>query len=187
MRIYLIAAITLALNQSSCINREAVPVPLDTLLVERPIVPKNIVWQSNDSGLGVHVDKYSKFRTYYFNRDSTFFAFDCINDKMVVCRDTSIYDKKSKVYNDTAICAYEDSILFAVENVEMYKGTYQSINGQVFCKLKGSVDTLGIFHRGDEIALVSKGQPYIPASNFKKESYRRLSEMVGPGDTVQSK
>ena len=177
MRTYLIPAITITLQLSSCIAKETAPVPLDTRLVDRPIVPKNIAWHSDDNSRDIHVDQYAKFRTYYFNRDSTFFAFDCINDKRVVCRDTSIYDTKSKVYNDTAICFYEDSILFGVENVEMHKGTYQSSQSQIVCNMDGSYDTLSIIGRSKEITLLSKGQPYVPASNFKKESYRRLGEL----------
>ena len=179
MRIYLVAAIALTLNLGSCIDKGAVPVPLDTRLVGRPIVPKNIVWNSLDDRHEARLDQYSKFRTYYFTRDSTVFAFDCINDKMIICRDTSIYDPQRKLYNDTAICAYEDSILFAVENVEMQKGTYRSTEGQVICKMPGYSDTLSITGRGDTIALLSKGQPYVPVANFKKESYRRLFELVG--------
>jgi hypothetical protein len=181
MRTYLIAAIALTLNLGSCIDKRAVPVPLDTRLVGRPIVPKNIVWNSLDDRYEARLDQYSKFRTYYFAWDSTVFAFDCINDKKVICRDTSIYDPKSKLYNDTSICAHEDSILFAVENVEMQKGTYRSTEGQVICKMPGSYDTLRITGRGDTIALLSNGQSYVPATNFKKESYRRLFELMGSG------
>jgi hypothetical protein len=128
---YLIAAIALTLKLGSCTDKGAVPAPLDTRLMGRPIVPKNIDWNSLDDRHEAHQDQYSKFRTYYFTRDSTVFAFDCINDKKVICRDTSIYDSQNKLYNDTAICAYEDSILFAVENVEMQKGTYRSTEGQM--------------------------------------------------------
>jgi len=182
MRIYKIAAIVLMLKIGSCVGKTAAPVPLDARLVGRPVVPATIVWDSSDDRQGPRLDRHSKFRTWYFAQDSTVFSFDCINDKKVVCRDTSLYDGKEKVYHDTAICHYEDSILFAVENVEMHKGTYRSVEGQVICDMKEYQDTLSITGQGDTIALISKGQPYVPAANFKKESYRRLFELTGISD-----
>jgi hypothetical protein len=185
MRTCLIAAIAVALNPGSCTDKGAGPVPLDARLVGRPLVPKNIVWNSLDNQNESRQDRYSKFRTYYFTRDSTVFVFDCINDRKVICRDTSIYDEKGGIYKDTAICVYEDSILFAVENVEMHKGAYRADRGQVICKMQGSCDTLSIAGLGDTIALLFKGQSYLPAANFKKESYRRLFDLVGSGDNEE--
>jgi hypothetical protein len=100
MRTYLVAAIALTLKLGSCIDKRAVLAPLDARLVGRPIVPKNIVWNSLDDRHEAREDQYSRFRTYYFARDSTVFAFDCINNKKVICRDTSIYDEKRRIYND---------------------------------------------------------------------------------------
>jgi len=178
---FLIPVFAIILMSVSCVSvnkREAVT-SMDTRWVGRPIVPKNILWSSTGDKYAARLDQYSRFRTYYFTRDSAVFAFDCINDRKVICRDSSIYDQKTRIYQDTAICTYQDSILFAVENVEMHTGTYQLNKRQVICKMPGFDDTLTIGERGD--VLVSKDGPYVPSANFQAESYRRLFELMGAG------
>ena len=148
-----------------------------------PWVPKSITWRSIDSQFGAHEDRYSIFRTYYFAGNSVVYAFDCINDKKLICVDTSIYDEKTKLTNDTSLCNYEDSILFAVENVKRYRGTYQFTTKAIVCKMGEFLDTLQLVRQGKDTILLVKGEPYIPAMNFKKESYRRLYDLVEPADT----
>jgi len=176
---YLIPAFTVILMSVSCVNKREAGTSLDQRWVECPIVPKNILWSPAGDKYEAGQPKYSKFRTYYFTRDSVVFIFDCVNDRKVECRDTSIYDQKTRIYQDTAICTYKDSILFAVENLEMSKGTYHLNKSQVICKMPGFDDTLILADRGD--ALVSKDGSYVPSANFQAESYRRLFELMGDG------
>ncbi|MEO6330904.1 MAG: hypothetical protein ABIO55_18355 [Ginsengibacter sp.] len=102
----------------------------------KSLVPQNIVWRHLSSSNNEHEDLYSDYRTIYFSDDSTVYMFDCLNDKQLHCIDTSILDKANNFYNDTVNCKYEDSILFAVENVEMYKGKYQTKGNDIVCEMQ---------------------------------------------------
>ena len=180
-------SIVICLVFGACMDRGERP--SDIRWAGRVIVPKNIIWQPLDPNNTVPECRYAKYRTYYFADDHTAYAVDCINYETMACVDTSIYDKREKVYHDTAVCHYEDSILFAVENIELYKGAYRAGTRGVVCRLKGFngaiTDTIISVGRGNEINFYVRGELYIPASTFKKESYRRLNDLVEAADAIK--
>ena len=78
----------------------------------------------------------SSFITFYFSDDSTIYSFKSLNSKKPTCIDTSIFNNASKVYEDTSFRYNEDSILFGVENVEMFKGKYLIRNDSIYFDMK---------------------------------------------------
>ena len=164
---------------------------LDKSFIGKPLVPKNIAWKRFDS-LNNPEDLYSNYRTIYFIGDSTVYMFDCLNDKQIHCIDTSILDKANNVYIDTVTCKYEDSILFAVENLETYKGKYQIKGDIVVCEMQkkiesapsitnfqGFTDTLKLVQQQNGTNYIYRNMEYRQALDFKAESYRRLLEYTG--------
>ena len=166
---------------------------LDKSFIGKPLVPKNIAWKHLSGSNNEPQDLYSDYRTIYFIGDSTVYMIDCLNDKQIHCIDTSILDKANNDYNDTVTCKYEDSILFAVEYVEMYKGKFQRKKNTIVCEMKrlvqsgppnpdfvfkGFIDTLKLVQQQNGISYIYKNQEYTEAVNFKEESYKRLLEYI---------
>lgn len=159
----------------------------------KPLVPQNLKWYKWDSTFNEYGELYSNYRTLYFINDSIVYMFDCVNNKKLNCTDTSIFDKVTKVYTDTVACEYEDSILFGIENIEMYKGMYHTKGGNVICEMKKITDgvsmnkdllndvftdTMKVLQQNNRVIFLYKNQAYNEAVNFKKESYKRLLQNI---------
>ena len=178
---------------NSCKEKNKTTTHLDKIIVGKPFIPAKITWFKLDSNYNEHEDLFSKCRTLFIANDSIVYMFDCLSNKKLNCTDTSIFDKANNIYNDTVVCNYEDSILFGVENVEMYRGSYQTKEGGIVCKMKKITnevstnkdlaydeftDTLKVSKKNNQIILLYKNQEYVEAINFKKESYKRLLQYI---------
>jgi len=176
-----------------CTNNEKVKTVNLIEFIGKPLVPKNIKWNTLSKQNNEHENLYSHYLTFYFLNDSILYAFDGINCRNSNCIDTSFFDKKNNIYNDSTICNHEDSILFAVENVEVFKGRYQINELSIICKFakvirninenetlleKPFLDTFKIIRKPNESFLFFKGDEYLKTANFKILSYRRLNELI---------
>jgi hypothetical protein len=182
----------------SCKGKAKVYTSFNNSLVGKPFIPEAIVWHQLDSNLKEYGGLYSNYRTLYFANDSIVYMFDCINNKKLVCKDTSIFDRVNQTYNDTVVCKYEDSILFGIENLEKYKGKYNANEDKIVCEMKKVisdmtltnnpafdefVDTLKIEDVNHKITFFYKNQRYREALNFKKISYKKLLDFTNLIDT----
>jgi hypothetical protein len=170
--------------------------------LKKVFVPSDIQWKPWDSSLPNYGGLNSSFITFHFSDDSTIYSFKSLNSKKLTCIDTSIFNNASKVYEDTSFCYYEDSILFGIENVEMFKGKYSNRNDSIYFDMKSvapetseiSIDTISnheknkfvgnlkLIRSNNKMIFLFNGQQYIQPSNFKKESYRRLFEYIDISD-----
>ena len=156
--------------------------------IGQQFVPEKIKWELPGFNEGDHVDKYAHFRTIYFSNDSTVFFFDSVNGKPLICRDsaTGVIDKETMREISEIACNYQDSILFGVENVEMYKGIYKIQQGDsLTCMLENVADkniriydTLKLIKSDSHFKIVSKENIFRATKNFNKEGLRRFYENI---------
>lgn len=182
---------------SGCKDSKGKPPILNESYFNKAFVPNNIKWQQLDSTLPNYGGLYSNFKTFYITSDSLIYLFESSNNRKLNCIDTSIYDKANDVYNDTSICHFEDSILFGVENVEMFKGRYCAKGDSLLFEMRRVINdssqivintlrnknnkitgVLRLAQINKQINFFFNGQTFIEAADFKNESNRRLLEYI---------
>jgi hypothetical protein len=162
-------------------------------IIGQPFIPSSINWQKLDSNFKEYGGLYANFRTFYFDSDSVVYMFDCQNNRKLSCLDTSVLDKTNNVYNDTVVSKYEDSILFGVENLEMYDGRYQSVRNIIICKIvkiddgiykrndlstDTIKDTLRVLRKNNAIYILYKNVEYRQGRYFKSVSIEQIHEFI---------
>lgn len=133
-----------------------------------PIIPEKINWDTirlSDN----QVDSFSNYKTFYFYNDSIAYIFKCVNK-------------------------YEnDSILFAVENVEEFKGRYHVYDSIIRFEMRRVAeglkidehsiedvfaDTLKLLNNGNDYKLFYKNNKYKVTKKFEEESFNRLLQLI---------
>jgi hypothetical protein len=157
--------------------------------IGQQFVPGNIKWEIPGGFKEEdHVNKYAHFRTIYFSNDSIVFFFDSVNGLPLICKDsaTGVIDKETMREISEIACNYQDSILFGVENVEMYKGIYKTQKGNsLVCILENVADrsikiydTLMWLKSDGHLKIVSKENTFTVTNRFNSEGLRRFYELI---------
>lgn len=189
-KLFLVIPLVLALT--ACLTSdESSKTKKNRSFIDIPFVPENIAWEHLDS-LNKYEDQYSSFKTVYFPNDSIVFIFSAVNNKKLICIDTSVLDTQDNVYNDTSFCHYEDSIGFGVENLEMSKWSFLVHNNKMTLKPTngGEVqrrsndssseifDSVEVNNTNHVVSFRFENKRYVPIKTFKKAGLKRLIELT---------
>ena len=177
----------------SCSNNpKTVKIHENNSLIGTPFIPENIVWGRLDSS-NKYAPLYSNFNTFYFANDSLVFLFNGLNSKKLICIDTSILDAKDNVYNDTVFCHNEDSVVFGVENLQMWRGNFSINNNKITLKLSKQsgrktieiqdnpseiVDTLGTDKPNHITSFYFENKKFVPTQKINKTSMNKLLQLT---------